>query len=86
MTTEDRLAWFFRQLWHVFLCCSPLDPVDLMNTIEKSGLAVWVAATEEQAKAADGDFEEGDPMLVLTPAAKAAISQPSVREIPDDPF
>lgn len=83
MLTEDRMAWLFRQVWRRFTEGGDMDAVDLMQMIERSGLATWIAATAEQATNADCDMDEGDPLLVLTPEARTAISTPAVKELPD---
>lgn len=64
-TTEQKLAWAFRQIWKVFIEGGGLDGFELQDVIEKSGLAEWRPVTAEEAAAFDCDIEEGEPALFL---------------------
>lgn len=69
------LEMFFSAMWALFLDGCTLDGHDLETAIEASGLA-----TRREATAADisknGDYEDGDMILVLTEAGKRAVKKP----------
>ena len=69
-TTEQKLAWFFREVWKVFVDGGSLDGFELQETIEKSGLAEWRPCTAEEADRFQCDINEGDNALFLTDEGK----------------
>ena len=69
-TTEQKLAWFFREAWKVFVDGGGFDGFELQETIEKSGLAEWRPCTEEEATRFNCDIDEGDQALFLTEEGK----------------
>lgn len=71
----NELERFFAAMWDRFLDGCTIDGHDLETAIEASGLGA-----KREATAADisknGDYEDGDMILVLTEAGKRAVKTP----------
>ena len=65
-STDTALARLFSEMWQVFLDGTDLDAFDLEKMIERTGLAEWREATEEDVKTSHLDLEVGCPILCLT--------------------
>lgn len=65
---------FFFDAWEAFLDGYDLDGPALGEAIVKAGLGEWREATAEDVKLCQCEIEEGDPILVLTEAGKAAVN------------
>jgi len=69
-TTELALAKLFAALWDTMSDNNSLDPQEIQDMLENSGLATWSEASEDEAEVSEGEIEEGDPLLLLTAEGK----------------
>ena len=67
--TEIALAKIFAALWDTMADSNGLDPQEIQDLIDSSGLASWTELTKEEAEFTD-DSEEGEVILKLTSEGK----------------
>lgn len=65
----DPLAKFFAMAWRDFCRYQQWEGPDLEHAIEEAGLGEWREATD-----AEGEYQIGDRIIVLTDAGRAAIA------------
>ena len=72
--TEIALAKIFAALWDTMADSNGLDPQEIQDLIDSSGLASWTELTAEEAEFnaefTDDNSEEGEPILKLTSEGK----------------
>lgn len=69
-TVEQKLAWFFREAWKVFVDGGSIDGFELQEMLENSGLTEWRECSAEEASRFDCDIEAGEPALFLNEEGK----------------
>jgi hypothetical protein len=69
------LAGLFRELWGIFLDAGIIDGSELQELIERTGLAAWRPATQEDVDGSNVDLEVGDPILCLTEEGKRLVAE-----------
>lgn len=73
LTTVEKLAALFRELWDTFTEGGEVDGGELQDMMEATGLCVWRECTDEEAERMEG-ATTGDPLLFLTIEGKRIYS------------
>ena len=72
--TEIALCRMFAACWEAFQGGLGIDAMDMETLIDRTGLAVWLPATEEDVSAYEGlEIEIGDLLLKLTDEGRAVV-------------
>jgi hypothetical protein len=72
VSTTTPLERLFAELWDLFLDAGGLDGPELGDMIERTGLAAWREATEDDV-GDSADFAAGDAILGLTAEGQRVV-------------
>lgn len=73
--TEKPLARLFAAVWDAFIEGGHLDGFEIEKLVEKTGLAEWRDATEDDVKSNAAEIEVGDPILCLTEEGRRIVRE-----------